>query len=332
MRERLGTPVAWIAPVAPRPGAAKTCVRSAAVREARVWERLRLSRDFAALALTVCFVWLPASTEAQLPPPLKSQRLASVQDYAFALGEGWLKGDLARHAAYDLMVVDGPDTRRDQVLALQGGGRTVVLAYVSVGTIERYRWWYRAARPYRLEPYDPPFSDEWFADVSKRGFRDLIRTRVVPRILRKGFDGLFLDNTDMIESHRGQTRGMRLLIRGLSRIVRDRGKLLFTQNGEDTIGPVLQYYDGWNREDVTWTYDGDAKRYRRLPPAEVQDNLATLSRIRGAGVLVMTADYVAAGDAAATAEAVHNSCSAGAIPFVSDIFLTREPPEPFRCT
>ena len=43
----------------------------------------------------------------------------------------------------------------------------------------------------------------------------------------------------------------------------------------------------------------------------------------------MTAtDYTAAGDESAAQEAVGNACAAGALPFVSDIELTRLPAAP----
>ena len=62
-----------------------------------------------------------------------------------------VSGDyLRRLEPFDLVVVDGAEARRSQVRALRERGK-VVLAYVSVGTIERYRPWYRAARPYRLD-------------------------------------------------------------------------------------------------------------------------------------------------------------------------------------
>lgn len=155
--------------------------------------------------------------------------------------------------------------------------------------------------------------------------------RVAPSILRKGLDGLFLDNTDMIETHRRQAAGMRRLVRALSRRVHRRHGLLFSQNGESVIGPLLRHYDGWNREDVTSTYDFDKRRYRRVPRSDRQAALTALSRIRSRGLLTLATDYVAAGDAATTAEAVKNACSTGALPFVSNIGLTRIPAQPFSC-
>ncbi|MDP8909123.1 MAG: endo alpha-1,4 polygalactosaminidase [Chloroflexota bacterium] len=287
------------------------------------------TRRAVAATLIAASLMIASSAEAA-SEAITSPRLRSVHTFALALGEGWLAGDLTRHR-YDLFVTDGQVTSAREVRTLRRDGATIVLAYISVGTLEDYRPWYRAGKRYRLDRYDPPFDDEFYADTSKPGFRKLIARRVVPPMLAKGFDGLFLDNTDMIEDHPRQRAGMRKLVRDLSKLVKRHGKLLFTQNGEDSIGPTLHHYDGWNREEVTWAFDGERERYRRHPPATIRDNLATLRRIRRAGLLVTVTDYVAERAAAATSESLTNACSAGAVPFVSDIFLKREPAQPFGC-
>ncbi len=123
---------------------------------------------------------------------------------------------------------------------------------------------------------------------------------------------------------------MRKLVRRLAALVHARGGLLFAQNGEDSIGPLLPVLDGWNREDVTWTYSFKRRRYVHRPAADVAAAQAALTRIGAAGLLVTSADYTA-GDAASEQESVANACAAGAIPFVSNIALTRLPAAPLTC-
>ena len=266
-------------------------------------------------ALVLCALLAPAAAAHAEP---RDPRLREVTSFALTLGT---QRNLPRRLApFDLVVVDGQETSRRDVRRLRARGK-LVLGYLSVGTIERYRPWYRRARRYRLDLWGD--WGEWYADVSKRGYRRLIARRVAPRVLRKGFDGLFLDNTDMVETHRRQTRGMRRLARSLSRLVHRRGRLLFAQNGEASIGPTLRLYDGWNREDVTSTYDFERRRYRRVPPAGTRAAVRALRRISRAGLLVTTTDYVARGDDDTAAEAVRTACAAGALPFVADISLTR---------
>lgn len=259
----------------------------------------------------------------------RSPRLRSVRTWAFAIGSGDLTGNLsARYTGYGLVVLDGQEATTGQVQALRRGGK-LVLAYLDVGTIEPGRPWYETAKPYRLD-YWPDWA-EWYASLAAPGYRRLISRTVAPSMLRKGFDGLFLDNTDMIETHPQQTSGMRTLVRGLARTVHSQGKLLFAQNGEDSIGPLLPYYDGWNREDVSATYDFARHRYVRQPRDEVAAADRALRRIAGAGLLTLATDYTAAADAAGAQAAVRNACAAGALPFVSDIDLRRVPARAPAC-
>ncbi|HEX2016732.1 MAG TPA: endo alpha-1,4 polygalactosaminidase [Solirubrobacteraceae bacterium] len=270
---------------------------------------------------------------ATMAPPSAAQprapRLRHVHSFALGIGTGSLDGDLARRfAGYDLVVVDGVGASAAQVRALRSGGR-IVLAYLDVGTIEKGRPWFAAARTYRLELWRQ--WGEWYADTSRAGYRRLISRRVAPSLLAKGFDGLFLDNTDMVATHPRQGPGMRALVRALAARVHARRGLLFAQNGDDTVGPLLGVLDGWNREDVTSTYSFATGRYTRVGASDAAAARAALRRAATRGALVTATDYAEAKDISTLAESVRNACAVGALPFVSDIGLTRLPQPPLRC-
>jgi hypothetical protein len=280
-----------------------------------------------------CAAFVVAAALAAVAAPAAAApadpRLAAVEDFAFAIGSRLDGAAAARLAGYDLVVVDAELTKPGRVAQLRAGG-AVVLGYLSVGTIEPFRSWYRHLKPYRLRSRFEEF-DEFYARVSDPGFRRAIASRIAPRLLRKGFDGLFLDNTDMVEGHPRERNGMRRLVRRLGALVHRRGGLLFSQNGERTIGPLLRFYDGWNREDVSWTYSFKRKRYVPRTAAQLAEAQAALARLSAAGLLVTATDYTAPGDATAEQQSVANACAAGAIPFVSDIGLRRLPAAPLRC-
>ena len=80
---------------------------------------------------------------------------------------------------------------------------------------------------------------------------------------------------------------------------------------------MLGDLDGWNREDVTSTWDFD----RDVSTVAARRH----SRRHGDGKLVTTTDYTRARGGKAVRRSVRASCRAGAIPFVSDIELTRVP-------
>ena len=103
-----------------------------------------------------------------------------------------------RLGGFNLVVVDGELASAAEVAALRSGGATV-LAYLSAGTIEKWRFWYPRLKRFRLGAW-AAWKDEWFADVSRPRLRRTIVNRIAPEMLAKGFDGLFLDNVDMIET------------------------------------------------------------------------------------------------------------------------------------
>jgi uncharacterized protein (TIGR01370 family) len=265
-----------------------------------------------------------AATDREADP-----RLADVRTFALALGDHAQRPDrLDELARYDLVVVDGELAAPSLIAGLQDQG-TLVLGYLSVGTIERGRSWTPEAKPYRLDLWDD--WGEWFADTSQPAFRSLIVDEVAPAILDRGFDGLFLDNVDMISDHTRQRAGMSTLVHALAGLTHERGVMLFAQNGEEVIDPMLDALDGWNREDVTGTYDFDSKRYLVQPPREVRAAQRALRRIGELGVFVTTTDYFAHGDDAGATRATGNACDAGAVSYVSNIGLNRIPEEPPRC-
>ncbi len=285
---------------------------------------LRATISTAALAILLAL----APPSAAAAPD--AAELGAVETWGFAIGNGTLRGDLSRrYADYDLLVVDGQEARRRDVGELRAGGR-VVLGYLSVGTIERYRPWYRRLKPYRLEAWKD-WKGEFFARVRRRGYRREIVARIAPRLLAKGFDGLFLDNVDMIESHRRQARGMRELVARLSALVGAEGELLFAQNGYRIIDPLIPYLDGWNREDVTGSYDFDRGRYRVNGARRTRAAMRELRRVAGHGLLVTATDYTRRARGKAARRAIANACAAGALPYVSDIELRRTPADPPRC-
>jgi uncharacterized protein (TIGR01370 family) len=257
---------------------------------------------------------------------LKS-RLRTVQSFAFALGDGLLRSTSLRTLArYGLVVVDGEEATASQVAYLRAHG-AIVLGYLSVGTIEKGRRWARLVAPYKLELWED--WGEWYADVSRREYRTVIEGVVAPWILKKGFDGIFLDNVDMIESHPAQRDGMVRLVATLRKVTR--GKLLFSQNGVSSLPLIRQHLDGWNLEDVSATYDFENGSYARVAPRDSARRLSQVKSLVRSGLFVTTTDYLPASDTPEAALIVQRACAAGAVPFVSTIDLTVLPTRPIRC-
>lgn len=273
----------------------------------------------------------PAPPTTAAPAPAGAgARLGRVRTWSFALGAAVSDRSGASVApqfkGYDLVVLDGVDASANVVSAVRAQG-SLVLAYANVGAIEKGRPWTSAAQPYKLDYWED--WDEWYADVAKPGFRSLVTSTIVPPMLAKGFDGVFLDNVDMVDTHPAQRQAMIGLVAQLSATVRGRGGLLFAQNGEDgTVNALAPYLDGWNREDVSYTH-GDGG-YEPVPAGDRQAALATVRRMRARGTFVTTIDYLPGPDGPDAQSALRAACSAGAVPTIGDINLTRVY-RPYRC-
>jgi uncharacterized protein (TIGR01370 family) len=279
-----------------------------------------------ALVVLLALLLLPAPAAAETP----ERGLENVDTWGFAIGSGTLRGDLSkRYAGYDLLVVDGQEAKPGMIAELQAEG-TVVLGYLSVGTIEDWRPWYERLKPYRIEAWKD-WEGEYYARVSERGFRRQITRHIAPKLYEKGFDGLFLDNVDMIEVYRHEAAGMRKLVAALGRLVHADGGLLFAQNGYSIIGPMLDELDGWNREDVTGTFNFNSREYAVNSAGEIRRAQRELAAVGDAGLLTLATDYTARAGSQIADRAVANACEAGALPYVSDIGLRRTPKPPLAC-
>jgi uncharacterized protein (TIGR01370 family) len=289
----------------------------------------------AVISTCLVFVLIACSAGSAAAGPV-----ASADSFAFGIGNHMLDGTATtvgnRFKDFGLVVVDGEEATPAEISAIQSHG-VVVLGYLSVGTIEKWRGWYDQVKQYRLNA-DQNWRDEWFADTSRPGYRNAILNDIAPQLLGKGFDGLFLDNVDMIETrnHRAQRSGMRSLVGDLSDLAHSGADLLFAQNGAWILEKLdmVADLDGWNREDVTWTYDFDHRRYVRVGDHAHQEAIHELARFHDHFGLVTTAtDYTARAHGKATRRSIRNACAVGALPYVSNINLTLErlPDPPLTC-
>jgi uncharacterized protein (TIGR01370 family) len=231
-------------------------------------------------------------------------------------------------AGYDIAVLDGEGASAATIADLQDGG-TTVLAYLSAGTVEPGRPWFAAAEdePWLLDHWDD--WDEWYADVSEPGMRSLIADAAEEE-LAKGFDGLFLDNTDMVQAHPDQRPGMIELVAALDAAAGP-DRVIWAQNGDPIAAGIADHLDGWSHEDVSWTYDFDTEAYVRVSDDDHEAAIAMLTILSERGLEVTATDYTDGTDDGAAREAASAACDAGAIPFVSDIGLTRIPDPAERC-
>ena len=99
--------------------------------------------------------------------------------------------------------------RAGEVAALQARRARRCSRYLSVGTIEKWRSWYAAAQALPARAPGRTGRTSGSPTSRRRACGASSRSGSPPEILAKGFDGLFLDNVDMVEvkRHREQRDG-----------------------------------------------------------------------------------------------------------------------------
>jgi uncharacterized protein (TIGR01370 family) len=248
----------------------------------------------------------------------RATRLREACDWAPVFGEV----DPVRAGSFDVVVVDAvaqPNgysaTSPERLRALQDGG-ALVLAYLSVGTVEEWRHYASGVpRSWTFGPV-PGWAGERYIDARNEGWQALM-AREAGTLAAAGFDGLYLDNLDVAELHPRTADGVVSLVEGLGEAAPD--LLLVAQNGLAVADRLP--IDGLAHEDVFWRWDGG---YRRSTDAELAEVLPRLRALHERGLPVFTLDYARPGSAGAR-EALAASLAEGFRPAVTVLAVDRLP-------
>jgi cysteinyl-tRNA synthetase, unknown class len=229
----------------------------------------------------------------------------------------------AGNSRFDLVITDysedGHEATRFKPEQIEGlkhspGGAKRVLAYMSTGEAETYRWYWQNSWDANLDGIPDRGAPSWLGksnpewlDNYKVRFWDPDWQRIIygtpdsylDKIIADGYDGVYLDIIDAYEYWAPGGRGrptrataaqdMVDFVRAIAdyaRVVKGRPDFaVFPQNGSD-LGQHPEYMEvvtGLGKED-TW-YDGD------VIPSWSKDDIRSISRFRDAGKLVLCTDY-----------------------------------------
>jgi cysteinyl-tRNA synthetase len=263
------------------------------------------------------------------PPGVISILLSPVDDFLYQLQN--LNLTAIGNTAYDLVVMDysadGGETGEfspSQIAALKDspGGEKVVLAYMSIGEAEDYRFYWQAG----WEPGDPGWLDQanpdWPGNYKVHywdpGWQTIVFS-YTDRLLDAGFDGAYLDIIDAYEYYADQGRAtaaqeMVDLMAAVRTHARTRGFFyVFPQNAPELAEQVPGYLavvDGIGQEDIYYGYDEDDAMTPVSVTAELEGHL---DLFKNASKLVLTVDY--ATTPAHVDDAYAKSQAKGFVPF-----------------
>lgn len=227
--------------------------------------------------------------------------------------------------APDLLVLEPDHPWRPQALRREGQR---VLAYLSLGEVHRTRPYFgRLERAGVLAGANPNWPGAVMVDPRSRLWQEMVVSEIMPAILAKGYDGLFLDTLDVaahLEAQRpGATAAMRELLSAMH--ARHPEALLVANGGLALLPEAAPALAGLAVESVFTDYDFAASRYRLRAPEEAnrrKEAFQALARRHGLRVFVL--EYAEEPEMRRRARQL--AAEAGFVPFVSDIGLeTLEP-------
>ena len=298
----------------------------------------------------------PTNTTTQEPenatddPPVietddgeKGSPWGDVDDYLYILQE--IDLEEIGETEFDLVILDysleGDDESRftfEEIARLKNStGGKLVLAYMSIGEAETYRWYWERkwdrngdgkpdpGAPSWLGPSNPEWPENYKVRYWEPEWKAVVYD-YMDRVVEAGFDGVYLDIIDAYEywgpggesglNRSTAERDMVEFVLEIAEYAREAsnntGFGVFPQNGE-TLSIHQDYLDavtGIGKED-TW-YDGDDNQQGNY----TEETIGYLDRFRDAGKLVLVIDYPE--DARSVRDFYLRALEHGYVPYVSN--------------
>ena len=247
--------------------------------------------------------------------------LEAVDRFAVYFADSWQE----ELTAYDMAVVDPDAYGQAEVKRLATAG-TLPIGYVNIGEVEAYRSHFSQVDSSWILGANPNWEDHYYIDARKEGWQTLLLDDVIPKIMDKGYKGLFLDMVDTaLPGLYPETRsGMAELVMRIREAFPD--ALLIMNNGFFLAEEVGQSLDGITAEGVLTRYNFETDTYERTPEQEQQPTIRTLRGFQNTfGLQVFLLDYAGAEDADLRAYARQRARQLDLRSFISTVELDTVP-------
>ncbi len=200
---------------------------------------------------------------------------------------------IGKAKGYSTVVIEGQTTDASIIKKLKDSGKTVY-SYLSIGSLENYRPYYEEFKDKTLAPYEN-WDEEFWMDVSDKGWQKLITEEILPDLKAKGFDGLFLDNADVYYLFPRENIYAGLV--SMIKAIKEAGLKVMINGGDLFVSKLIQegkaqLIDSVNQECVYTTikdYDRDA--FRRQSKSDREYFTDYLKSVKKAGIAVYLLEY-----------------------------------------
>ncbi len=240
--------------------------------------------------LLITMVFLACSKNIHKPEP----RLQTVHNWVCSYNK---KIAPAALAPFDLAVLDA--AVETDITAIQNKG-TRVIGYISLAEIQPFRWyWPLLEGSEAILPQKTAFGG-YFIDVRTEKWRTTVLDSIIPAILKRGFDGLFLDTIDTAEYLENLKSGKRLpgaqnAMIGLIRLIRKKfpTKIIIANRGFSMLPQFAPFVDAVLAESVLTEFKAKSGLAALRAKESYAGLLQEMQKFQSAGGLVLSLDYTA---------------------------------------
>ncbi len=237
-------------------------------------------------------------------------------------------------SAYRIVVLDSHS--HPPLVPLSDRGKTL-LAYLSLGEVEEHRPYFPAVKAEGILLHENrAWRGSYFVDLRDPRWTARVIEQLIPDVLHRGFDGLFLDTlddaADLERSDPARYRGMTAAATRLVRTIRLHYPTIkiMMNRAYEILPDVEEYIDIELGESIFADYDFETKRYRLVKRAIYREQVRLLkaAQERRPDLEVFTLDYWDPADTAGVARIYREQRANGFEPYVATLELDRIVREP----
>lgn len=244
------------------------------------------------------------------------------------------KAPIEAFEAYDICVFDS--LTHPPLIPLKQDKKTL-LGYVSLGEVEQYRPYFKDVKEQNLFiKENPNWKGSYYVDLRNPLWAKRVIEEIIPRLIRKGFDGIFMDTLDNAEFLEDTDpvlyKGMKEAAINLVKAIRQNYPTLkiMMNRGFQILPKLVNVIDMEMGEVIYTHYNFKTKKYNFQPIEEQNACLKALQEAQKSNphLQVFTLDYWNKNDPKGIAKIYKRQRENGFIPYVATIKLNEIIPEP----
>ena len=201
--------------------------------------------------------------------------------------------DRINDSDYKYIVIDAQLYSASEIEALKADG-TIIYTYLSIGAVANDRPYYNRFKKYYLGRYDNWPKEKW-VNVTKKAWQDFVADDLVDQFIKKGVDGVWIDNTDVYYKYHSKS-----VFNGLVSIMKriQKKNVPIIINGGDVFVKKLikskkaSVIDGVMQEEVlTRITDYDSNKFSKQTSSDQKYFKSYLKKVRKAGLYISVLEY-----------------------------------------